>query len=70
MVGPAVPPLLLMAGGIVLWVSAAVISAGAAIQSNGVTLLLVGLLWLVVEIRYARRVGVVQEPADVRRRRR
>ncbi|HWI08019.1 MAG TPA: hypothetical protein VNT54_10930 [Solirubrobacteraceae bacterium] len=70
MLGDAVPPLLLAAAGIVLWISAAVASAGAAIQANGVTLLLAGLLWLVAELRYARGSAAAEEPVLVRDRRR
>ncbi len=70
MLGDALPPLLLAAAGIVLWVSAAAVSAGAAIQTNGATLLVLGLVWLVAEIRHARRVEPAEEPVLVRVRRR
>lgn len=66
MVGHAVPPVLLMASGIVLWVSAAVASAGTAVQTNGVTLLVLGIAWLVVELRHARvvaRLALLEQPA-------
>ena len=57
MVGHALPPVLLMASGIVLWVSAAVASAGSAVQTNGVTLLVLGIAWLVAELRHAHLVS-------------
>lgn len=67
MVGPAVPPVLLMASGIVLWVSAAVASAGSAVQTNGVTLLVLGIAWLVAELRHAdvvSRPALLEQPAS------
>ena len=66
MVGHAVPPVLLMASGIVLWVSAAVASAGSAVQTNGVTLLVLGIAWLVAELRHAHvasRLALLEQPA-------
>ena len=70
MLGDAVPPLLLTAAGIVLWISAAAISAGAAIQTNGATLLVAGLVWLIAEIRFARRSELAEEAELVLVRRR
>ena len=67
---PAVPPLLLAAAGVVLWICAALAGAGAAIQTNGVTLLVLGAAWLVAEIRHARRTEVEPELELVRDRRR
>ena len=70
MVGHAVPPVLLMASGIVLWISAAVASAGSAVQTNGVTLLVLGIAWLVAELRYARQpIALLERPAGDGRRR-
>ncbi len=65
-----VAPLLLAAAGVVLWISAAVAGAGAAIQTNGVTLLVLGAIWLVAEIRYARHSAVEQQLELVRDQRR
>lgn len=70
MVGHAVPPVLLMASGIVLWLSAAVASAGAAVQTNGVTLLALGLVWLAAELRHAHvrsRLALLESPRPTRR---
>ena len=65
MLGHALPPVLLMASGIVLWVSAAVASAGSAVQTNGVTLLVLGVAWLVAELRHAHamsRLELLEQP--------
>lgn len=72
MVGHAVPPVLLMASGIVLWLSAAVASAGAAVQTNGATLLAIGLVWLAAELRRAHvrsRLALLEQAAVDRRSR-
>lgn len=71
MPGHAVPPVLLMASGIVLWVSAAVAAAGSAIQTNGVTLLVLGIAWLVAELRHAHRtrLALLEQPVAHRRSR-
>lgn len=71
MLDHAVPPVLLMACGVVLWISAAVASAGSAIQTNGVTLLVLGIAWLVVELRHARvvsRLALLEQPVAGSRR--
>ena len=67
MIGHAVPPVLLMASGIVLWISAAVASAGSAVQTNGVTLLVLGIAWLLAELRHAHavsRLALLEQPAS------
>lgn len=67
MLGHAVPPVLLMASGIILWVSAAVASAGSAVQTNGVTLLVLGIAWLIAELRHAHgvaRLALLEQPAS------
>ena len=61
MLGDALSPLLLIAAGAVLWISAAAVSAGAAIQTNGATLLVAGLVWLVAEIRHARQAELAEQ---------
>lgn len=73
MVGHAIPPVLLMASGAVLWLSAAVASAGGAIQTNGVTLLVLGIAWLVAELRHAHvaaRLALLEQPVLDRHSRR
>lgn len=70
MLGDALPPLLLTAAGIVLWISAAAVSAGTAIQTNGASLLAAGLVWLIVELRHARQTELAEEAELVLVRRR
>lgn len=70
MLGDALPPLLLTAAGIVLWISAAAVSAVAAIQTNGATLLVAGLVWLIAEVRHARQTELAEEAELVLVRRR
>lgn len=73
MVGHAVPPVLLMASGIVLWISAAAVSAGSAVQTNGVTLVVLGMAWLAAELRHAHlqsRLELLEQQAGARRSRR
>lgn len=50
------PPLLLMAAGIVLWLSTAVALGGGPVQVNGVALFTIGGAWLVAERVHAYRV--------------
>lgn len=72
MPGHAVAPVLLMASGIVLWVSSAVASAGSAVQTNGVTLLVLGVAWLVAELRHAHvvsRLELLEQPVARAQRR-
>ncbi len=67
------PPIVLMAIGLILWLAVSATIAGISIQTIGLILFLVGLVWLVIEIASNRRgtaaVGgpgyrerVVQEP--------
>ena len=43
----AVPPLLLMAAGLVLWLSVSVLLGGGALATNGILLFDIGAVWLV-----------------------
>ncbi|HEV7805054.1 MAG TPA: DUF6458 family protein [Solirubrobacteraceae bacterium] len=72
MVADAGPPLILMALGLVLWLAVSATVAGISIQTIGMILFVVGVLWLVIEIFQARAVGgrrVVEEPVTYRERR-
>ncbi len=72
MIADAGPPLVLMAIGLVLWLAVTATVAGVSIQTVGVILFLVGLVWLLVELVQARTVGrstVVEEPVLYRDRR-
>jgi hypothetical protein len=72
MIADAGPPLVLMAIGLVLWLAVTATVAGISIQTVGVILFLVGLVWLAVELVQARSVGrttVVEEPVLYRDRR-
>ena len=48
------PPLVLMAVGLVLWLAVSATLAGISIQTLGVILFLVGVVWLLVEMVQAR----------------
>jgi hypothetical protein len=72
MIADAGPPLVLMALGLVLWLAVTATVAGISIQTVGVILFLVGLVWLLVELVQARTVArstVVEEPVLYRDRR-
>lgn len=72
MIADAGPPIVLMAIGLVLWLAVTATVAGISIQTVGVILFLVGLVWLVVELIQARtmtRTTVVDEPVLYRDRR-
>ena len=66
------PPLTLIAIGLVLWLAVTATVAGISIQTIGLILFVVGVLWLVVEAIQARsttRAAVVEEPVVYRERR-
>jgi hypothetical protein len=46
-ISDALPPLLLMAAGLVLWLSVTVALGGGALATNGVLLFDIGAVWLV-----------------------
>jgi membrane-bound ClpP family serine protease len=62
------PPLLLMAAGIVLWLSTAVALGGGPVQVNGIALFTIGAAWLVAERcdAYREKLAVVEEPRQTR----
>ena len=65
MAADAGPPFVLMAVGLVLWLAVTATVAGISIQTVGKILVVVGAVWLVVELIQARtlaRRGVVEEP--------
>ncbi len=64
MAADAGPPLVLIGLGLVLWLAVTATVAGISIQTIGLILFLVGIVWLVVELFQARtfgRPGVVEE---------
>ena len=72
MAADAGPPLVLMALGLVLWLAVTASVAGISIQTGGMILFVVGVVWLVVELIQARSVArgrVVEEPVVYRDRR-
>jgi len=68
------PPLVLMALGLILWLAVNATLAGISIQTIGVILFLVGVVWLLIEIVQSRTVAgrrratVVREDPVVRER--
>jgi hypothetical protein len=73
MIADAGPPIFLMALGLVLWLAVTATVAGISIQTIGMILFILGVVWLVVEMLQARTVGrdrvVVDEPVAYRDRR-
>jgi membrane-bound ClpP family serine protease len=66
------PPIALIAIGLVLWLAVKATLAGISIQTIGVILAVVGVIWLAIELFQSagRRRGVVarEEPVVVRER--
>jgi hypothetical protein len=68
------PPLVLMALGLILWLAINATLAGISIQTIGVILFVVGVVWLLIElvqsrtVRSPRRATVVREEPVVRER--
>ena len=68
------PPLVLIALGLVLWLAVNATLAGISIQTIGVILFVVGLIWLVIEMVQSRavpgrrRTEVVRDEPVVRER--
>jgi hypothetical protein len=50
------PPLVLMALGLILWLAVNATLAGISIQTIGIILFLVGVVWLVIELVQSRTV--------------
>lgn len=71
MFADAGPPLVLSGLGLVLWLAVSATVAGVSIQTIGMILFIVGLVWLVIEMFQARVVGgrrVIDEPVARERR--
>ena len=64
------PPIGLMAIGLVLWLAVTATIAGISIQTIGVILFIVGVIWLVIELAQtrARRTTRVREAPVARER--
>jgi membrane-bound ClpP family serine protease len=67
------PPLVLVALGLVLWLAVNATLAGISVQTIGLILFLVGIVWLMIELFQsravpARRAAVVREEPVVRER--
>jgi hypothetical protein len=74
MVADAGPPIFLIALGLVLWLAVTATVAGISIQTIGMILAILGVVWLMVEMLQARTVTrdsgvVVEEPVAYRERR-
>jgi uncharacterized protein DUF6458 len=66
------PPIGLMAIGLVLWLAVTATVAGISIQTIGVILFIVGVVWLVIQLAVARprrRTYVDEAPVATRRER-
>ena len=66
MYADAGPPLVVMAIGLVLWLAVTATVAGISIQTVGLILFLVGVVWLVFEFIRARSATRVDEPVAYR----
>lgn len=70
------PPLALIALGLVLWIAVSATVAGISIQTIGLILFVIGVIWLVIELVQARslttrrRATVVPDEPVVRERER
>ena len=69
------PPLALIALGLVLWIAVSATVAGISIQTIGLILFVIGVIWLVIELVQARslstrRATVVRDEPVVRERER
>jgi len=64
------PPIGLMAIGLVLWLAVTATIAGISIQTIGVILFIVGVIWLVIELvqTRSRRTAYVREAPVARER--
>ena len=66
------PPLVLMALGLILWLAVNATLAGISIQTIGLILFVVGVVWLLIEVvqsrTVARRHDVVRDEPVVRER--
>jgi hypothetical protein len=60
------PPLVLTAIGLVLWLAVDATLAGISIQTIGVILFVIGLIWLLIELVQARGVPVRRRATVVR----
>jgi len=60
------PPLVLMALGLILWLAVNATLAGISIQTIGIILFLVGVVWLLIELVQSRTVARRQRDVVVR----
>ena len=58
------PPIALMAVGLILWLAVTATIAGISIQTIGLILFLIGLVWLVIQLVMSRRTGTVATTAE------
>ena len=58
------PPLVLMALGLILWLAVNATLAGISIQTIGIILFLVGVVWLLIELVQSRRSPVAAAPSS------
>ncbi|HEX5620351.1 MAG TPA: DUF6458 family protein [Solirubrobacteraceae bacterium] len=60
------PPVVLMALGLILWLAVSATLAGISIQTIGIILFLVGVVWLLIELVQSRTVARRQRDVVVR----
>jgi hypothetical protein len=60
------PPLIVIALGLVLWLAVDATLAGISIQTIGIILALVGIVWLLIEVVQSRALGARRSAAVVR----
>ena len=60
------PPLIVIALGLVLWLAIDASIAGISIQTIGIILALVGVVWLLIEVVQARSLGARRPVTAVR----
>jgi hypothetical protein len=60
------PPLVLMALGLILWLAVNATLAGISIQTIGIILFLVGVVWLLIELVQSRTVARSRRDVVVR----
>ncbi len=62
------PPLIVIAIGLVLWLAVDATLAGISIQTIGIILALVGVVWLLIEVVQSRTVATRRSAPVVRER--
>ena len=66
MVADTIAPLLLMAAGLVFWLSVTLLAGGGPLATNGVLLFDIGAIWLVAGRVVQARDALIEERVDPR----